>query len=124
MPNYNPADMAYVLRMAKTKAGSALTPQELQSMQSMNVAMQPEVGASNLGMMPQDIMRQQAGAALSPQEIQRMSAQQMVNPQQMLRQTGGAAITPQELQMMAGQPMSRMDQIQAAANQIFGKDRK
>ena len=39
MPNYNPNDMALVLRMAKTKAGSAITPQELELMQGVNAAM-------------------------------------------------------------------------------------
>jgi hypothetical protein len=119
MPNYNPADMAYVLRMAKTKAGSAITPQELELMQGVNAAMQPEIAAGNVRMMPQDMMRQQAGAAMSPQEMQRMSAQPMVDPQQALRQTTGAAISPQEMQMMAGQPMNRLAQIQAAANQVL-----
>ena len=120
MPNYNPADMAYVLRMAKTKAGSAITPQELELMQGVNAAMQPEIAAGNVQMMPQDMMRQQAGAALSPQEMQRMSAAQpMVDPQQALRQTTGAAISPQEMQMMQGQPMNRLAQIQAAANQVL-----
>jgi uncharacterized protein with beta-barrel porin domain len=91
MPNYNPQDMALVLRMAKTRAGSAITPQELELMQGVNTAMQPEIAAGNVRMMPQDMMRQQAGAALSPQEMQ----------------------------MMQGQPMNRLAQIQAAANQVL-----
>jgi hypothetical protein len=95
MPNYNPQDMALVLRMAKTKAGSAITPQELELMQGVNAAMQPEIAAGNVRMMPQDIMRQQAGAAVSPQEMQMMAGQ------------------PQ------GQPMNRLAQIQAAANQVL-----
>ena len=119
MPNYNPQDMAYVLRMAKTKAGSAITPQELELMQSVNAAMQPEIAAGNVRMMPQDMMRQQAGAAVSPQEMQRMPVQPMVDTQQMLRQTGGAALTAQEIQAMQGQPMNRLAQIQAAANQVL-----
>jgi hypothetical protein len=119
MPNYNPQDMALVLRMAKTKAGSAITPQELELMQGVNTAMQPEIAAGNVRMMPQDMMRQQAGAAVSPQEMQRMSAQLMVDPQQALRQSAGAAISPQEMQMMQGQPMNRLAQIQAAANQVL-----
>jgi hypothetical protein len=119
MPNYNPQDMAYVLRMAKTKAGSAITPQELELMQGVNAAMQPEIAAGNVRMMPQDMMRQTGGAAVSPQEMQRMSAQPMVDPQQALRQSAGAAISPQEMQMMQGQPMNRLAQIQAAANQVL-----
>jgi hypothetical protein len=116
MPNYNPQDMAFVLRMAKTKAGSAITPQELELMQGVNAAMQPEIAAGNVRMMPQDMMRQTAGAAISPQEMQMM--QQSV-PQQMMRQTTGAAISPQEMQAMQGQPMNRLAQIQAAANQVL-----
>jgi hypothetical protein len=111
--------MAYVLRMAKTKAGSAITPQELELMQGVNAAMQPEIAAGNVRMMPQDMMRQTGGAAVSPQEMQRMSAQPMVDPQQALRQSAGAAISPQEMQMMQGQPMNRLAQIQAAANQVL-----
>jgi hypothetical protein len=120
MPNYNPNDMALVLRMAKTKAGSAITPQELELMQGVNAAMQPEIAAGNVRMMQQSA---DPNSVLRPSEIQRMSAQPMVDPQQALRQSAGAAISPQEMQMMAGmpqgQPMNRLAQIQAAANQVL-----
>jgi hypothetical protein len=120
MPNYNPNDMALVLRMAKTKAGSAMTPQELELMQGVNTAMQPEVAAGNVRMMPQDIMRQQAGSAMTAGEMQRMSAPTpMANPQQAMRQIAGAAMTPQEMQMMQPQPTNRLAAIQAAANQVL-----
>jgi hypothetical protein len=88
MPNYNPKDMAMMLQISKK---GAMTPQEQALMQNINTAMQPEIAAGNVGMMPQDMMRQQAGAAVSPQEMQ----------------------------MMQGQPMNRLAQIQAAANQVL-----
>ena len=116
MPNYNPNDMALVLRMAKTKAGSAITPQELELMQGVNAAMQPEIAAGNVRMMQQSA---DPTSVLRPSEIQRMSAQPMVDSQQVLRQTTGSAMTPQEIQMMQGQPMNRLAQIQAAANQVL-----
>ena len=88
MPNYNPKDMAMMLQISKK---GAMTPQEQALMQNINTAMQPEIAAGNVGMMPQDMMRQQTGAAVSPQEMQ----------------------------MMQGQPMNRLAQIQAAANQVL-----
>ena len=119
MPNYNPQDMAFVLRMAKTKAGSAITPQELELMQGVNAAMQPEIAAGNVRMMPQDMMRQTTGAAMSPQEIQRMA------PMPMVQGSGGSVSMPtvdgsgMAVPMPQSQPMNRLAQIQAAANQVL-----
>jgi hypothetical protein len=59
MPNYNPQDIAYLLRM---QTGSAVTPQELIRMQAGSA------------MNPQEIMRMRTGSAMTPQEIQSMQA--------------------------------------------------
>jgi hypothetical protein len=50
MPNYNPKDMAMMLQISKK---GAMTPQEQALMQNINTAMQPEIAAGNVGMMPQ-----------------------------------------------------------------------
>jgi hypothetical protein len=74
MPNYNPKDMAMVLRMSKT--GSAMTPQELALMQNINQAMLPEVAAGNVGIMPamQNGMpvANQFGAAMTQAEMNQL----------------------------------------------------
>jgi hypothetical protein len=49
MANYNPMDMAYVLKMQKK---GQMTPEELQLMQNINQAMLPEVAAGNVGILP------------------------------------------------------------------------
>jgi hypothetical protein len=113
MPNYNPQDMAYVLRMAKTKAGSAITPQELELMQGVNAAMQPEIAAGNVRMMPQQAA--DPTSVLRPSEIemmQRMSPMpKSSDPTSVLREG--------EMSMLQAQPMNRLAQIQAAANQVL-----
>jgi hypothetical protein len=138
MPNYNPNDMAYVLRMAKTKAGSAMTPQELELMQGINTAMQPEVAAGNVRMMPQDIMRQQAGAAMTAGEMQRMAPMPMVQgsggatPMPTISGSGNAVPMPTidgsgrsmpmpsiDGSQQMNQKLNRLAQIQAAANQVL-----
>jgi hypothetical protein len=57
MPNYNPKDMAMMLQMSKK---GAMTPQEMALMQNINTAMQPEMAAGNVGMMPPQVMQSQA----------------------------------------------------------------
>jgi len=57
MPNYNPQDIAYLLRM---QTGSAATPQELMRMQAGSA------------MNPQEMMRMRTGAAMTPQELENM----------------------------------------------------
>jgi len=113
MPNYNPQDMALVLRMAKTKAGSAITPQELELMQGVNAAMQPEIAAGNVRMMPQQAA--DPTSVLRPSEIemmQRMSPMpKSSDPTSVLREG--------EMSMLQAQPMNRLAQIQAAANQVL-----
>jgi hypothetical protein len=142
MPNYNPNDMAYVLRMAKTKAGSAMTPQELELMQGINTAMQPEVAAGNVRMIPQDIMRQQAGSAMTANEIQRMPPpvampqanarsplgtpvpMPQLNPNRGGNIEGIGQVMPVPMPMIDGdqqmnQKVNRLAAIQAAANQVL-----
>jgi hypothetical protein len=55
MPNYNPKDMAMMLQISKK---GAMTPQEQALMQNINTAMQPEIAAGNVGMMPAQVMPQ------------------------------------------------------------------
>ena len=49
MANYNPMDMAYVLKMQKK---GQMTPEEMQLMQNINQAMLPQVAAGNVGILP------------------------------------------------------------------------
>ena len=120
MPNYNPQDMAYVLRMAKTKAGSAITPQELELMQGVNAAMQPEIAAGNVRMMPQQAA--DPTSVLRPSEIEMM---QRMSPMPTVQGSGGAVPMPtvdgsgMAVPMPQSQPMNRLAQIQAAANQVL-----
>jgi hypothetical protein len=73
MPNYNPMDMAYVLRMQKR---GQMSPEEMQLMQNINQAMLPEVAAGNVGIMPamQGGMpvADQFGATMTPAEMKQM----------------------------------------------------
>jgi hypothetical protein len=73
MPNYNPMDMAYVLRMQKR---GQMSPEEMQLMQNINQAMLPEVAAGNVGIMPamQNGMpvANQFGAAMTPEQMNQM----------------------------------------------------
>jgi hypothetical protein len=102
MPNYNPKDMAMMLQMSKK---GAMTPQEMALMQNINTAMQPEIAAGNVGMMPP--------------EMQRMA------PMPMVQGSGGAVPMPtvdgsgRAVPMPQSQPMNRLAQIQAAANQVL-----
>jgi len=73
MPNYNPMDMAYVLKMSKR---GQMTPEEMQLMQNINQAMLPEVAAGNVGIMPATQggmpVPNQFGAGMTPAEMQQM----------------------------------------------------
>jgi hypothetical protein len=73
MPNYNPMDMAYVLRMQKR---GQMSPEEMQLMQNINQAMLPEVAAGNVGIMPamQNGMpvANQFGATMTPAQMNQM----------------------------------------------------
>jgi hypothetical protein len=73
MPNYNPMDMAYVLRMQKR---GQMSPEEMQLMQNINQAMLPEVAAGNVGIMPamQNGMpvANQFGAAMTQAEMNQL----------------------------------------------------
>jgi len=78
MPNYNPMDMAYVLKMSKR---GQMTPEEMQLMQNINQAMLPEVAAGNVGIMPAT----QGGMPVGQQFPQTATPAQL---QQMMRMRG------------------------------------
>jgi hypothetical protein len=100
MPNYNPKDMAMMLQMSKK---GAMTPQDLALMQNINTAMQPEIAAGNVGMMPQNMQ-----GSLSNADVAAMQRQNMQGP-----------MSNADMVAMQGQPMNRLAQIQAAANQVL-----
>ena len=92
MPNYNPMDMAYVLKMSKR---GQMTPEEMQLMQNINQAMLPEVAAGNVGIMPatqgrmpvsqQFPMRADQNSVLRQSELDPYS---VVRPSEMMRMRG------------------------------------
>ena len=83
MPNMDPQVLAQMLR---SRAGSAVTPAEMNSFLST----QPTPSMA--------YMNQMAGSALTPAEMARMQAQQ-----QMMQPQTGAALTPYEQQQLAMQ---------------------
>jgi hypothetical protein len=110
MPTYNPKDMAYVLQMSKSSG--KYTPEEMALMQDIN---QNVAGGAMTGMPMQG---QQMGQARTQLPLQQTSnpyqnAQGMGQQQQM----GGSPLQNQE--MPQGVPMNRLQQIQAAANQVL-----
>ena len=94
MPNYNPNDMALVLRMGKK---GAMTPAEMELMQGVNAAMQPEIAAGNVRMAPMPTVQGTGGSVPMPTV------------------DGSGMVVP----MPQSQPMNRLAQIQAAANQVL-----
>jgi hypothetical protein len=67
MPNYNPKDMAMMLQISKK---GAMTPQEQALMQNINTAMQPEIAAGNVGMMPQAMPGSMSNADMAAMQRQ------------------------------------------------------
>jgi hypothetical protein len=94
MPNYNPQDMALILRMSKK---GAMSPAEMELMQGVNAAMQPEIAAGNVRMAPMPTVQGTGGSVAMPTV------------------DGSSMAVP----MPQSQPMNRLAQIQAAANQVM-----
>jgi hypothetical protein len=108
MPNYNPKDMAMMLQISKK---GAMTPQEQALMQNINTAMQPEIAAGNVGMMPQVMPGSMSNADMA-------AMQRQATPAAMVGSLSNADIAAMKKQAMP-QPMNRLAQIQAAANQVL-----
>jgi hypothetical protein len=94
MPTYNPKDMAYVLQMSKSSG--KYTPEEMALMQ--------------------DINRNVAGGAMTGMPAQ---GQPQAMPQAMPGSMSNADMAAMQQAMPQGQPMNRLQQIQAAANQVL-----